>query len=87
VSRRVVDAVDSLLGTPTFRGGALRSRAGVFTDSDGLEPVGALDTLSVHAESGDAGPCTAYRHGRLRGKKRCHGCGRTRNEIEIDGER
>jgi hypothetical protein len=87
VSRhRVIDAIDSLLGTTTFRGTVVRSRGGVFTDTDGLEPQSEIDALAVRTSGGDApGACNAYAHERLRGKRRCHGCGRTRNEIEIDG--
>ena len=76
---RVVDAVDSLLGTasPRGEGGVVHSRHGVFTNDDWVD---APDPTS------DDGPCTPHRHGKLKGVKRCHGCGRTRNEIEIDGD-
>jgi len=81
----VLGAVDSLLGTASFRGGVVRSRDGVYTDGDGLGLDTSLDSLALRSSGGDAaGPCTAHRHGKLRGEKRCHGCGRTRNEIEID---
>lgn len=80
---RVVDAVDDLLGTATFRGGVVRQRGGVFTDADGLAPTSALDALAPHQGGLDA-TCSNYRHGRLRGARRCPGCGRTRNEVAID---
>lgn len=78
-----LSALDSLLGTTSFRGGVVRSRNGVFTDADGLDP--AEDSLeSLIPRGTGVGPCSAYQHGKLRGEKRCHGCGRTRNEVEID---
>jgi hypothetical protein len=83
---RVTDILDSLLGTPSFRGDVVRSRRGVFTNGDGLDlPDASVDALVPRNADADIGPCTAHRHGKLRGEKRCHGCGRTRNEIELDG--
>lgn len=85
---RAIDRLDQLLGTPSFRGGAIRNRAGVFTNADGLEPQSELDALTVRTSGGDVpSACNPHAHGRLRGTKRCHGCGRTRNEIAIDGDR
>jgi hypothetical protein len=78
-------ALDALLGTTSFRGGVVRSRHGVYTDADGLGLDTSLESLALRTSGGDAvGPCTAHRHGKLRGEKRCHGCGRTRNEIQLD---
>lgn len=79
---RVTEAIDGMLGTTTFRGEVVRNRNGVHTNTDalGLETgVEAFEPIVTED------PCTAYRHGKLRGRKRCRGCGRTRNEIEIDG--
>lgn len=81
---RITDALDALLGTPTFRGGVVRSRNGVFTDGDGLGLDVSLDSLVPRNTDADVDPCSPHRHGKLKGEKRCHGCGRTRNEIEID---
>ena len=82
---RVTDVLDAFLGTPSFRGGVVRSRNGVFTNGDGLEHADTpLDALVPRSMDADVDPCTPHRHGKLRGEKRCHGCGRTRNEIEID---
>jgi len=56
--------------------------------ADGLEPQSELDALTVRTSGGDVpSACNPHAHGRLRGTKRCHGCGRTRNEIAIDGDR
>jgi hypothetical protein len=79
---RVTEAIDGVLGTTTFRGEVVRSRRGVFTNTDalGLE-TGVEGFALIVVES----PCSSYRHGKLRGQQRCRGCGRTRNEIEIDG--
>lgn len=85
---RAADRLDQLLGAPSFRGRIVRNRGGVFTNSDGLEPQSELDALTVRTSGGDVpNACNPHAHGRLRGTKRCHGCGRTRNEIAIDGDR
>lgn len=79
---RVTDVLDAFLGTSTFRGGVVRNRNGVFTNGDGLDlPDTPLDALVPRSMDS---ACSRRRHGKLRGEKRCHGCGRTRNEIEID---
>lgn len=71
-----VDALDALLGTSSPRGDLVRvGGAGVHTNRD----------LEAPDRPADGDPCTAHRHGKLRGRQRCYGCGRTRNEIEIDG--
>lgn len=73
---RVTVALDSLLGTSSPRGDLVRvSGAGVHTNRDDLDLPESHD---------DVDPCSPYRHGKLRGSKRCFGCGRTRNEIEIE---
>ena len=81
---RVTDALDALLGTPSFRGGVVRSRSGIYTDSDGLGLDTSLDSLVPRNTDADVDPCSRRRHGKLKGDRRCHGCGRTRNEIAID---
>lgn len=83
----VLGAVDSLLGTASFRGGVVRSRDGVYTDGDGLFPEdGSAESLWLSGSGDGVGPCTPHRHGKLCGEKRCHGCGLTRNEILLDEE-
>ena len=73
---RVTDAIDALLGTTSLRGDLVRvSGAGVHTNRD--------DQI-VPERTTDTDPCTPHRHGKLKGSKRCFGCGRTRNEIEIE---
>jgi hypothetical protein len=42
------------------------------------------DDLLLPDRTEDVDPCTPHRHGKLKGSKRCFGCGRTRNEIEIE---
>lgn len=42
------------------------------------------DMLDPSDRPYDVDPCTSYRHGKLRGNQRCYGCGRTRNEVEIE---
>lgn len=75
---RVVDAIDSLLGTTSLRGDLVRtSGSGVHTNRDDLD---LPDQPFV-----DVDPCTAHRHGKLKGQMRCFGCGRTKNEIELEG--
>lgn len=81
---RVTDALDALLGTPSFRGGVVRSRSGVYTNGDGLDHDLSLDSLVPRNTDADVDPCSRHRHGKLKDEKRCHGCGRTRNEIAID---
>jgi hypothetical protein len=79
---RVTDALDAFLGTPSYRGGAVvKNRNGVFTDGDGLDLDASLE--SIIPRSTDVDPCSPHHHDRLRGA-RCHGCGRTRNEILLD---
>jgi hypothetical protein len=76
---RVTDAIDSLLGTTSLHGDVVRrvSGSGVHTNrDDALLPDRAHDVY----------PCTPHRHGKLRGQQRCFGCGRTRNEILLDGD-
>jgi hypothetical protein len=71
-----VDALDALLGTASPRGDLVRvGAAGVHTNRDDLD---------LPDRPTDVDPCTPHRHGKLRGNQRCYGCGRTRNEIEID---
>lgn len=72
---RVTDAIDSLLGTTSpGRGDSVHvNRAGVYSNFD------APDAPSTQFDR-----CSDGRHGRLRGSRRCTGCGRTRNEIEIE---
>jgi hypothetical protein len=72
---RITDAVNSLLGSSSPRGDLVRMSSGVHTNRD---DAGLPETLS------SIDPCSPHRHGKLRGQKRCFGCGRTRNEIEID---
>lgn len=43
-----------------------------------------LDNQLLPDRTEDVDPCTPHRHGKLKGSKRCFGCGRTRNEIEIE---
>lgn len=70
------DALDALLGTTSHRGDLVRVGAsGVHTNRDDLD----LSDRPI-----DVDPCSPHRHGKLKGEKRCHGCGRTRNEVEID---
>jgi hypothetical protein len=78
---RVTDAIDGLLGTTTFRGEVVRRRDGIHTNADAFRLENDVDALrpSFSFEA-----CSTYRHGKLRGQQRCRGCGRTRNEIEID---
>jgi hypothetical protein len=80
---RVTDTIDGLLGTTTFRGEVVRrGRSGVFTNGDALKLDTGVESLApIICEEA----CSTYRHGKLRGRQRCRGCGRTRNEIEIDG--
>jgi len=80
----VMGAIDSLLGTTSFRGGVVRSRDGVFTDTYGLGLDLSIDSLVPRSEDVDVDPCSPHRHGKLRGERRCHGCGRTRNEVLLD---
>ena len=84
---RVVEAMDALLGTASFRGEVVRSRHGVYTNADGLDaPDLSVEALVPRGSGGDdESLCSPPAHGKLRGRKRCRGCGRTRNEIEIDG--
>lgn len=51
-----------------------------------LAPRGseARDDLLLPDRTDDVDPCTEHRHGKLKGSKRCFGCGRTRNEIELE---
>jgi hypothetical protein len=79
-----LEALDALLGTASARGAVVRSRRGVYTDGDGLDPTDSIEDL-VHASTGGDAICTNHKHGRLKGKVRCPGCGRTRNEVEIEG--
>jgi len=77
VSRhRVTDAVDSMLGTTSSgRGDSVRvNRAGVYSNFDAPD----LPSTTMFDR------CSDGRHERLRGTRRCTGCGRTRNEIEIE---
>ena len=73
---RVTDAVDSLLGTSSPRGDLVRvNGSGVHTNRDDqILPV----------RTNDVEPCTPHRHGKLKGRERCFGCGRTRNDIELE---
>ncbi len=72
-----LEALDALLGTSSLRGDLVRVGAsGVHTNRDDLD-------LPDRPVDGD--PCTPRRHGKLIGDRRCFGCGRTRNEIEIEG--
>ena len=72
---RVTDAVDSLLGTSSHRGDLVHvARSGVHTN---------FDPPNVK-EPTDFDLCSPHGHGRLRDTRRCTGCGRTRNEIEIE---
>lgn len=78
--RRIVEAIDGLLGTVSFHGNSVVRRRrgdGAYTNGD------ATDELAPILLDGD--PCSRRRHNKLRGDKRCTGCGRTRNEIELDG--
>ena len=70
-------ALDAMLGTTSPRGDSVRvGLGGVHTNRDDAEfPV---------PTTSDTDPCTPHRHGKLRGDRRCFGCGRTRNEIEIE---
>jgi hypothetical protein len=71
---RVPDNVDSLLGVSSPRGDLVQaSGSGVNQDDEFL-----LDRTD------DVDPCTEHRHGKLKGSKRCFGCGRTRNEVELE---
>jgi hypothetical protein len=73
---RVMDAVDSLLGTSSLRGDLVRvNRSGVHTNRDDLWLPDRIH---------DIDPCTPHRHGKLSGLQRCFGCGRTKNEIELE---
>ena len=76
---RVTDAVDALLGTASSgRGDAVHvNRAGVYSNFD-LPETASTTTFDR---------CSDGRHGRLRGPRLCTGCGRTRNEIELDDQR
>ena len=81
---RVTDVLDAFLGTPTYRGGVVRNRSGVYTNADGLEPAdGSFDGLVPRSLDSAVDPCSPRSHGRLKGR-RCHGCGRTWNEIALD---
>ena len=82
--RRITDAIDGLLGTTSFRGGeVVHNRNGVLTNGEAFElPDAPLDALTPVVV--DVDPCSAGRHMRLKGNRRCLGCGRTRNEIEIE---
>jgi hypothetical protein len=76
VSRRVVDAIDSLLGSTSPRGDLVRvAGAGAYTNRDDLDLPESFD---------DVDPCSPHRHGKLKGRARCFGCGRTKNEIELE---
>ena len=72
---RVSDAVNALLGTVSPRGDLVRRMdgSGAHTNRDDQ-----LLPDRIH----DVDPCTPHRHWKLRGRQRCFGCGRTRNEIE-----
>lgn len=84
---RVTDALDAFLGTSSFRGGVVKSRDGVYTNGDGLGLDTSLDSLALRTSGGDTpDPCSPHRHGKLRGQKRCFGCGLTRNEILLNEE-
>jgi hypothetical protein len=52
--------------------------------SDPLPAYTNNDDQLLPARTEDVDPCTPHRHGKLKGSKRCFGCGRTRNEIEIE---
>lgn len=71
---RVTDAIDSLLGTSSPRGDLVHTiKSGVHTNFD---PPNVPEPNFDH--------CSRHGHGRLHDDRRCTGCGRTRNEIEID---
>jgi len=73
---RIPDAVDTLLGSSSPRGDLVRViGAGVHTNRD--------DAL-LPDRTNDIDPCTPHRHGKLKERQRCFGCGRTFNEIEIE---
>ena len=83
---RVTDVLDTFLCTPTYLGGVVRNRSGVYTNTDGLEPAdGSFDGLVPRSLDSAVDPCSPRSHGRLRGR-RCHGCGLTRNEILLNEE-
>lgn len=49
----------------------------------------ALDAVTTEARSSELEPAQAYacephKHAKLQGNRRCLGCGRTRNEIELE---
>lgn len=71
-----VDALDALLGTASPRGDLVRvTRAGVHSND-----------LELPDRPADVDPCTRRRHGKLRGDRRCYGCGRTKNELALEFE-
>jgi len=78
-----LEALDALLGTASARGAVVRSRRGVYTDGDGLDPADSIEDLEFASTGGDA-ICTPHKHGRLKGKVRCPGCGLTRNEALLN---
>jgi hypothetical protein len=80
----VLGAVDRMLGTTSFRGSVVRNRRGVHTDADGIEDGDSVLDALEHRTPGGDDVCSAHKHGRLRGQQRCPGCGRTKNEVEID---
>jgi len=83
--RGVLDAIDSLLGTTSSRhDGVVRVRgSGVYANED--DSLRSADVTDGLQPSGiGANLCTRRRHSKLRGDARCRGCGRTKNEIEIE---
>jgi len=79
MSTRIVNVLDNLLGTTSFHGEVIRNRRGIFTNGESFE----LPDIPIVL---DIDPCTPRRHARLKGQRRCLGCGRTLNEIAIDGD-
>lgn len=51
-----------------------RLASGLHTDREGID----------FPDNADVDPCSPHRHGKLKAQQRCFGCGRTRNEIEIE---
>lgn len=67
-------------GTDTWLGGALvRRRNGRYSDSRSDDPADPTEGLRAEQRYDCA-------HKELRGARRCLGCGRTLNEIALDGD-